>query len=371
MRRWFVLKALFACPYAIVFAEVFLRALWPVPVVPRYVTAGTFGIRVNEPDRQYWHTSADFKIQIRTNSRGIRADEEIPYEKAPGLQRIVVLGDSFAMGYEVNLEDTFLTRMEKQLRAAGLNVQVVNLAVSGHGNAEELLMLQHEGLKYQPDLVLLCWHRSDLTDNVRSGLFELKDGQLKPKNPAYLPGVQIQHKLYRIPGYDWVQAHSNLYAFLREWISWNVAKPILLALQSKSAAAAGAADPDAAAAPDDAYPGRLTIALLNEIQRVSSEAGAKFLVMDIPDQSDNVEFRSILPADGQGGHYGLPVVSLLEPLRARAGQPLYWLRSQGHFTPLGCRIAGDCLAQHILDHHLLGQGGEPRRPADSTSTTHP
>src|SRR5581483_4628017 len=97
----FGFKVLFGVFWTIAAAELFLRYLHPVPVIPRYVTAGEFGIRVNEPNKTYWHTSADFRIQIHTNSRGIRADREFSYDKPQGTKRIVVLGDSYAMGYEV------------------------------------------------------------------------------------------------------------------------------------------------------------------------------------------------------------------------------------------------------------------------------
>ena len=82
---------------------------------------------------------------METNSKGVRSDREIPYEKPAGVKRIVVLGDSYGMGYEVTLEDSFLGVMERRLQESGIEAEVVNLSVSGHGTAEELITLKEEG----------------------------------------------------------------------------------------------------------------------------------------------------------------------------------------------------------------------------------
>ncbi len=51
-----------------------------------------------------------FNVRVLCNSRGLR-DEEILYEKAPGFQRIVVLGDSFMWGYGVENDEMFSTQL--------------------------------------------------------------------------------------------------------------------------------------------------------------------------------------------------------------------------------------------------------------------
>lgn len=345
------LKLLLATAWLLIAAELFLRLFHPVPVVPRYIMAAPFGIRVNQPNKTYTHTSADFSITIRTNSRGIRADEEIPYAKPPGLKRIVVLGDSFSMGYEVNLEDSFLHLMESQLRQAGHNVQVVNLSVSGHGNAEQLIMLREEGLKYQPDLVLLCWNSTDFLDNPRSGLFALDNGQLVQTASTYLPGVATQDYLNGWKIYEWTAAHSMLYSFIREWLAFDVIKPLMVAFQGNADALEGSADQKA----PDSYPAELCIALLKETQRLSNEAGAQFLILDIPLRRERVEYYSVFPRDPSGQPFGLPLVSPIPDFMQHTGQLIYWERSQGHYTPLGCRLVAHRLAHHILTHNLLRQ----------------
>lgn len=349
-----LVKTLITCAWVIVAAEIFLRVFHPVPVIPRYVMAGSYGIRVNRPNMKYWHRSADFKIQIRTNSKGIRADKEIPYDKPPGVKRIVILGDSFGMGYEVNLEDSFTYRLERNLQNNGIKAEVVNLSVSGYGNAEELISLEQEGVKYHPDVVLLCWNSTDTADNIRCGLYQLQNGHLLKQNSEFLPGVAIQERLDRIPGYSWVEANSSLYSFAREWISWNVAKPLLLSVQRFKDPADRPGAVQAAKGDDDRYASDLTVALVKEVDRVSAAAGAHFVLLDIPEHNNNRIFTSLFPVDLKKASLGVDVVSPIATFDAHWQQgQIYWTRSQGHFTPFGCRLVGDLLSEHLLSHHLL------------------
>src|SRR5262249_46028448 len=159
--------------YTVIAAELYLRHVAPVPILPRYVIASSYGIRVNQPNNVYYQITPECYVRMETNSKGIRSSREIPYEKPAAVKGIVALGDSFGRGYEVEQEQMFLTQMEQALNKAGVRCEVVNLSVSGHGNAEELIALREEGLKYDPDLVLICWGSTDLDDNTRSALYRL------------------------------------------------------------------------------------------------------------------------------------------------------------------------------------------------------
>jgi hypothetical protein len=103
------------------------------PKFPRHVVGAHFGLRVNEPNAHYRHKSVWFQI----NAQGMRADRDFAREKPPGLLRIVSLGDSFTVGYEVAAEESFSSVLEAELRKAGLQVEVMNAGVSGYSNAEE------------------------------------------------------------------------------------------------------------------------------------------------------------------------------------------------------------------------------------------
>lgn len=345
-----ILKGVFVVAYLLVFAEIYLRIFAPVPLLPRYICATNFGIRGNLPNFSYWHKTSEYKINIRTNSKGIRADREIPYAKPDGVKRIVVLGDSFGMGYEVSLEDSFLNVLEKTLNYAGKKVEIVNLSVSGHGNAEELIMLQHEGLKYSPDLVLLAWQKTDLNDNVRSNLFGIKDAKLVTRNKEYLPAVKTREMLYRFPIYIWLENNSHFYSWIREKAA-GLTKEILVSVNSFKFKAAKTADTTLST--EVSYEDRLTIALLKQIEAQSHQAKAQFIVFAIPDPDPELGFRLSFPQTLLESPQGMKIINVIPEFEKYKNERLYWDKSHWHFTPRACGIVGRNIAKYMLENGII------------------
>lgn len=96
-------------------------------------------------------------IPVRINSHGLRGPETT-YEKPAGTVRILNLGDSVAMGWGVAEEDTYGRRLERWLNeqaAGGPRYEVINAGVPGWNLENALAYLEAEGLRYEPDLVLL------------------------------------------------------------------------------------------------------------------------------------------------------------------------------------------------------------------------
>ena len=343
-------KVLIIIAYVFIGAELFLRIFSPVPMLPRYICAAEYGIRKNMGNCEYWHRTPEYKVHIRTNSKGIRADKEIPYDKSKDTKRIVVLGDSFGMGYGVNLEDTFTSQMENHLKASGINCEVVNLSSSGHGNAEELITLQNEGIKYDPDIILLAWHSSDRGDNVRSNLFTLEKDKLVRKADTYLPAVEVREFLFNFTVYRWLAGSCHLYNFVRNRTASIVKLKLLPAIRSISNRNITKPESvtDTGTIP---YSDRLALALLKEIQDESLENGAKMLILSIPSRRSRTEFVSSFLACDESKQFN--VFEPIELFKQQEGKMLYWERSHGHFTLLGCRIVGKGLAEYIIDNRLL------------------
>lgn len=353
--RWrFVGKAVLGTAYVLLGGEIFLRVLAPEPILPRYVCTTTYGIRGNEPNRSYWHTTPEYHIKIRTNSKGIRADEEIPYQKSDAVKRIILLGDSFGMGYGVDLEDTFSNQMIRFLERAGIQCEIVNLSVSGHGTAEQLITLREEGLQYRPDLVLLAWQGSDIADNIRANLFRLEEDHLVRASKTYLPGVKTREFLFQFAIYRLAAEYSHLYSCVRENTAHLVKYKVLPAIRRLSSKGNPSQNSAAGSIEDAArYRERLAMALLEEIRRECNSHGANFLVFDIPRRLSRTEFKSSFPWKESGGQLPFYVFSPIELFKQQNGKKLYWEKSHGHFTPLGCRVAGQGLAKFILSKNLL------------------
>jgi len=98
----------------------------------------------------------EFEAAVQINSLGLR-DHEHTYQKADGVLRILLLGDSFSEGIQVALEQTFPVRLESCLtQRLGQPVEIINSGTASYGPGDELLFFRAEGVKYQPDLVLVA-----------------------------------------------------------------------------------------------------------------------------------------------------------------------------------------------------------------------
>lgn len=95
-------------------------------------------------------------IPVSINSLGFR-DEEFSIKKPTDTYRILNLGDSVAFGWEVTLENTYGKKVESYLneRSNGVRYEVINTGVPTWNLEAERNFLLEEGLKYQPDLVIL------------------------------------------------------------------------------------------------------------------------------------------------------------------------------------------------------------------------
>ena len=91
--------------------------------------------------------------------------------------RVIVLGDSQAMGWGVQDEETFASVL-----AAEHGFEAFNLAVSSYGTARELLRLRKEFDLQNGDIVVVQYHHNDLSENLAF----LKSGGLRSRSPSDL-----------------------------------------------------------------------------------------------------------------------------------------------------------------------------------------
>jgi hypothetical protein len=138
-------------------------------------------------------------IPVDINSRGLRSPETA-YEKPPNTYRILNLGDSIAMGWGVKAEDTYGQQLEKLLNEQqddNLHYETINAGVPGWNLENELAYLQAEGLKYQPDLILL-----DIT--IVNDIYG-KSALLKQNRPGSI---------------EWLRTNTYLWPFLTIQLRW-------------------------------------------------------------------------------------------------------------------------------------------------------
>jgi lysophospholipase L1-like esterase len=125
-------------------------------------------------------------IHYQVNSQGLR-DYDYPYEKQKDNFRILLLGDSVALGYGVEAADTFPKILERMLNSkqAPKSYEVINAGVSGYNTVQELRYLKKEGLKYSPDLIVVLFLSDDVSLEPSFGI--VRDNILLNRRAIPLP----------------------------------------------------------------------------------------------------------------------------------------------------------------------------------------
>ncbi len=101
-----------------------------------------------------------YGVPIEINSLGFR-DYEYTVNKPHGAKRILFLGDSFTLGWGVPLNNIFPKRLEHMLNKEHPKVEVINLGVGNYNSMMEHELFKSQGLRLNPDLVVLVYFVND------------------------------------------------------------------------------------------------------------------------------------------------------------------------------------------------------------------
>jgi hypothetical protein len=154
-------------------------------------------------------------FSIKINSDGFK-DNEYSWVKGSNVFRIMILGDSVAVGFRLNASDRYSEYLEEMLNSnprTKTKYEVINAAVWGYDTRQEVGLLRRKGLKYNPDLVILAYYLNDpaiYTEGMN--YFQI----MKYCNKQYIPiesgkaGRRI--RLYR--KYGWMINKSELLTYL-------------------------------------------------------------------------------------------------------------------------------------------------------------
>ena len=196
MRRFVsnILAALLAVGVVAAAAEAAVRALHLAPVVdPEGM--------ISPPREFVWDETS--------NARGWH-DVEHAQEKPPGVERILVLGDSYVEARHVPRDSTFARILERRLRERSgddPSIEVVAIGQRGWSQREELDALEREGIVYDPDLVLLCFLGfNDVSGNSKE--LRARGKQQEQTLVAKRPG-QTRVRLDSLPGLLLPASHLN------------------------------------------------------------------------------------------------------------------------------------------------------------------
>lgn len=103
-----------------------------------------------------------YGVDVKINSDGYR-DREYSVQKPANTYRIMVLGDSFTLGWGVPIEDAYSEVLEKMLNEKIKNrkFEVINTALGNYNTQMEYEMLREKGMKFEPDMIIVGYYPND------------------------------------------------------------------------------------------------------------------------------------------------------------------------------------------------------------------
>lgn len=283
-----------------------------------------------------WRNRANFRSErpmlgsraVATNAKGVRGRREYDHARS-GERRIVVIGDSFAFGWGVSDGETYSARLE----AALTHSEVLNLGVGGYGTDQMLLMLESEGTRYGPDLVIVGVVSADTDRNIVSFRDFAKPFFVFDRGSLRLEGTPVP------PPEEWLSREQ------RRLKSVDLLRIIAAAVEQRTPRRQHRAE-------------QITWMLWKRINRVAREAGARTLFVFAP---HGEEIWSDEPGAGEllavrfAAHERARLLNLGDEFRRRrrAGENL----SRGHWGAREHALIAGAIRDRLLADNLLP---EPR-----------
>lgn len=339
---------------------------------------------VHVPNYQGWIKSPEYTTHVRISPLGLR-DPRTSYDKPPGTFRILFLGDSFLEAVQVQEREGIAAQLEMLLNQhSQRQVEVINAGVAAYGTTQELLLLEDDLYRYQPDVVLLLFYVwNDVKNN--SYRIEIPDRKLqralkpyfdidKPGNLKLIPGpppVPVPPALATMRACCWL--FNVLENSIRGSLDQRFTRQELEVLGGPRTPERGLYELE----PDDEWlqAWRITEALLARMRDRSDELGARFVIVGAPGPEFDLEHwrqtvagnrlaQNRLSADAPlnrlddvAERLGVPHISLLPALRQATDEgrgPLSY-PSDGHWNPTGHAVAARALAEALLADSLAGR----------------
>jgi hypothetical protein len=218
----------------------------------------------------------EFSTVLTFDSKGFRQTSP-PMRRdsdRPNRGRIIVLGDSHAMGWGVQDEETFASVL-----AAEHGFEVFNLAVSSYGTARELLRLRKEFDVQKGDIVVIQYHPNDLEENLAF----LKSGGLPHHVPSDLGLLAHTPQGYQVP-----QVSKSI-----AWAIWGKFTQVV----GKLTQTVGKLTETVTSAPDGKSAAEIFLSVIDHFQEL---AQARVVVCEVPGSGLATSFTEDLKRLAEG-----------------------------------------------------------------------
>lgn len=314
------------------------------------------------PNSHAQHRGPEFDTSIDINAQGFRMDRDVAYEKSTANRRILLIGNSFAFGHGVNIEDRVSERLEEALSS----VEVLNMGVWGTGTDQQYLLYREDGIKFNADLVILVYLIENIMRNGNDatpqpgGLMLPKPKFILENDTLVLTNVPVPKDLIPIseeqrawqeqqgigipiPFKGFLREHSALYKFVRSRGS-NVLHQLL-----------GANPVPFPQYQKDHEAWRVTASLFKQFAKEAAHNDSEFLLVIVPTQEfvnrshvDDLPQKMIVDTCKENRIQVFDILPGLRQASRESGINLYY-PMDGHWNVGGHKAAARLIANHLIE----------------------
>jgi hypothetical protein len=329
MRAKHILTGLFttaiACLFFIVVAELAVRLAYPL--LSNYnLEMWRYAKDLKKPlpyaDLPFHHhpdSEGDYYgVHIRTNARGFRGEDisSIPPENT---MRLMLLGDSFTLGWGVPEDSTMASRLQRHFSSGREKVQVINMGVCNYNTVMETDLFHRSGLELDPRVVIL-FHFINDAEPVPSQRSRI--GRKVLESSYFLAIVfdrAIRIRSLLTSEHDWHSYYKNLYSI--------------------------------------SNPGRdQNSQALRKLAATCGKRGIRLLVVSIPELHllDPYPFPEVSSGlDALCNELNIPFLDLLPSLKAHSPQTLWVSKEDTHANSMANRIMAEAVYLRLCQLGLM------------------
>ncbi len=149
-----------------------------------------------------WRVHDEISAPYAINREGWNSSHRVYRpERTPGRMRIVIIGDSFVEGFQVPVTASLAEQLEHSLPST----EVYRVAISGAPLSQYLLMLEREGVRYSPDLVVIVLVQNDFDESFRFMPGRYTSSFLKLRLEEGRVTEEVQPSRYQPGPWEWLR----------------------------------------------------------------------------------------------------------------------------------------------------------------------
>lgn len=158
-----------------------------------------------------------FDVAYETNSQRFRSPRDFSTEPAPGVTRIITIGDSFTFGMGSDYDHTFPAALENLLGHSGERFEVINAGSMNTGTGMQTLWYDRWVSQFHPHIVVLTVYANDMEDDLAEPVFEIDAaGRVVPCSPqAISDRLKPSLRYSALPVRRFLCEHSHLANLLK------------------------------------------------------------------------------------------------------------------------------------------------------------